>query len=192
MYAYIQMIVLSYSWQVERWLFKASTKISKNAICHFLLLFIGVKSGIPQEGHLEPKEMKIYQTFLFSVKAISFEKANCVDIVTNMYGHCYIHRTILAKSQNQINKSCAIYLQSLQHYLSISCLFRFIQIWKMVRNDKTLLAKLSYNINFRTCAIYPLYNSIDKTRKHSLVILSLFCLFIFEMSFVFSVSKWYL
>jgi len=63
MYAYIQMIVLSYSWQVERWLFKAVDKNSKNAICHFLLLFVGVKSGIPQEGHLEPEEMKVYHTF---------------------------------------------------------------------------------------------------------------------------------
>jgi hypothetical protein len=46
-----------------------------------------MKSGNPHEGHLEPKELKVYQTFLFSIKTISFEKANCVDIVTNMYGH---------------------------------------------------------------------------------------------------------
>jgi hypothetical protein len=46
---------------------------------------------------------------LFSVKTISFEKANCVDIHTHMYGQCYIHRTILVKSQKQINKSCLIY-----------------------------------------------------------------------------------
>jgi hypothetical protein len=52
-----------------------------------LLLFVDVKSGIPQEGHLEPTEMKVYQTFLFTIKTISFEKANCVDIVTNMYVH---------------------------------------------------------------------------------------------------------
>ena len=80
-------------------------KISKNAICHFLLLFVGVISGNPQEGHLEPEEMKIDQSFLCSVKAISFEKANCVDIVTNMYGYYYIHRRILVKSQKQIKIS---------------------------------------------------------------------------------------
>jgi hypothetical protein len=102
MYAYTQMIVLSDSWQVERWLFKVVHKKSeKNAICHFLLLSVGVKSGIPQKGHLEPKEIKVYQTFLFSVKTTSFQKANSADIVTNMYGHCYIHRTILVKSQNK-------------------------------------------------------------------------------------------
>jgi hypothetical protein len=37
-----------------------------------MLLFVGVKSGIPQEGHLEPKEMKVYQTFLFSLKTNFF------------------------------------------------------------------------------------------------------------------------
>ena len=36
---------------------------------------------------------------------------------------------------------------------------------KMVRNDKTMFVKLSYNINVGTCAIYPLYNSIDKHEK---------------------------
>ena len=48
----------------------------------------------------------------------------------------------------------------------------------MVRNDKTLFVKLSYNINVRTCAIYPLYNSIDKHEKtffsHSLIALIFF------------------
>ena len=164
MYAYMQMIVLSYSWQVERWLFKAS-KISKNAICHFLLLFVGVKSGILQEGHLEPKEMKIYQTFLFPVKTISFEKANCVDIVTKK--HCYIHRTILAKSQKQINKFCVIYLCYYHYSIVYQLVVYFVSYTykKMVRNDKTLFVKISYNISFRTCVIYPLYNSIDKHEK---------------------------
>jgi hypothetical protein len=80
-------------------------KSEKHVICHFLVLSVGVKSGIPQKGHLEPKEIKVYQTFLFSVKTISFEKANCVDIVTNMYGYYYIHRRILVKSQKQIKIS---------------------------------------------------------------------------------------
>ena len=124
--------------------------------------------------------MKVYQTFLFSVKTISFEKANCVDIVTNMYGHCYIHRTILAKSQKQINKSCVIYF-CYNHYNIIYQLVVYFVSYKyekMVRNDKTLIAKLSYNINVGTCAIYPLYNSIDKHEKtfcsHSLIVLFIY------------------
>ena len=48
----------------------------------------------------------------------------------------------------------------------------------MVRNDKTLLAKFSYNINVGTCATYPLYNSIDKHEKtffsHSLIVLFIY------------------
>jgi hypothetical protein len=188
MYAYIRMIELSYSWQVERWILKRSKKISKNAICHFLLLFVDVNSGIPQKGHLQPKEMNIYQTILFSVKTISFEKANCVDIVTHMYGHCYIHMTILVKSQKQINKSCVIYL-CYYHYsiiYELGVYFVSFKYKKMVRNDKTMFVKLSYNINVGTCAIYPLYNSIDKYEKtffsHSLIVLFIYfwnaiCLF---------------
>jgi hypothetical protein len=49
-------------------------KISKNAICHFLLLFVGVNSGNPQEGYLEPEEMKIDQTFLFQLKQFLLRK----------------------------------------------------------------------------------------------------------------------
>jgi hypothetical protein len=60
----------------------------------FCFYFVGVKSGIPQEGHLEPKEIKVYQTFLFSVKIISFEQTNCADIVTNMYTDSYLHKTL--------------------------------------------------------------------------------------------------
>ena len=45
----------------------------------------------------------------------------------------------------------------------------------MVRHDRTLFVKLSYNINVDTCAIYPLYNSIDKHENtlfsHSLIVL---------------------
>ena len=50
----------------------------------------------------------------------------------------------------------------------------------MVRNDNTLLVKLSSNINFDNCAIYPLYNSIDKHEKtffsHSLIALFIYFL----------------
>jgi hypothetical protein len=126
--------------------------------------------------------MTIYQTFLFSVKTISFEKANCVDSVTNMYGHCYIHRTILVKSQKQINKSCVIYLCYYHYSIIYELVVYFVSYTykKMVRNDKTLFVKLSYNINFRTCAIYPLYNSIDKHENtffsHSLIVLFIYFL----------------
>ena len=119
---------------------------------------------------------KAYQTFLFSAKTISFEKANCVDIDTNMYGHCYMHRTIL-------NKSCVIYFCYYHH----SIIYEFVvisfhtNIKKMMRNDKTLFVKLSCNINVGTCGIYPLYNSIDKHEKsffsHSPI--GLFIYFIF-------------
>ena len=48
----------------------------------------------------------------------------------------------------------------------------------MVRNDKALFVKLSYNINFGTSAIYPLYNSIDKHEKtffsHSRIVLFIY------------------
>jgi hypothetical protein len=138
------------------------------------------RSGIPQEGHLEPKEMKVYQTFLFSVKTISFEKANCADIVTNMYGHCYIHRTLLVKSQKQINKYCVIYIYYYHYIIIYELVVYFVSFKykKMVRNDKTLFVKLSYNINVGTCVIYPLYNSIDKHDKtffsHSLIVLFIY------------------
>jgi hypothetical protein len=136
-----------------------------------------MKSGIPHEGHLEPKEMKVYQTFFFSFKTISLGKSNCVDIVTNMYGHCYLHRTILVKSQNQINKSCVIYFCYYHYSIIYELVVYFVsyKYEKMVRNDKTLFVKHSYNINFGTCVIYPLYNSIDKHEKtffsHSLIVL---------------------
>jgi hypothetical protein len=121
--------------------------------------------------------MKVYQTFLFSLKTISFEKANCVDIVTNMYGHCYIHKTILVKSQKQINKSCVKYFCYYHYSIIYELVVYFVsyKYEKMVRNDKTMFVKLSYNINVGTCVIYPLYNSIDKHEKtffsHSLIVL---------------------
>jgi hypothetical protein len=111
-----------------------------------------MKSGIPHEGHLEPKEMKVYQTFFFSFKTISLGKSNCVDIVTNMYGHCYLHRTILVKSQNQINKSCVIYFCYYYYSIIYELVVYFVsyKYEKMVRNDKTMFVKLSYNINVGT------------------------------------------
>jgi hypothetical protein len=141
MYAYIRMIVLSYSWQVERWLFKA---VDKNAICHFLLLFVGMKSGIPHEGHLEPKEMKVYQTFFFSFKTISLGKSNCVDIVTNMYGHCYLHRTILVKSQNQINKSCVIYFC----YYYYSIIYELVVYFVSFKYQEVIL---HWHVHYKGC-----------------------------------------
>ena len=53
----------------------------------FLLLFVGVKSGIPSERHLEPKQIMVYQTFLFSVKIISFEKNKFVQILSQICMH---------------------------------------------------------------------------------------------------------
>ena len=78
------------------------------------------------------------------------------------------------------------------HYRIIKELVVYFVSYKykqMVRNDRPLFVKLSCNIDFDACAIYSLYNSIDNTKTHSLVIPSLFCLFIFEMSFVFSVRS---
>ena len=98
-----------------------------------------------------------------------------------MHGHCYIHRTILVESQKQINKYCVIYL----YYYHNSIIYELVVYYfvsykykKMVRNDKTLFVKLSCNINFGTCAIYPLYSSIYKPEK-SLFSHSLIALFIY-------------
>jgi hypothetical protein len=135
---------------------------------------------------------KAYQTFLFSVKTISFEKANCVDIDTNMYGHCYMHMTmllfVLVKSQKQINTSCVIYLCYYHYSIIYELVVYFVscKYKNMVSNDKTLFVKLSCNINVGTCAFYPLHNSIDKYEKtffsHSLIVLFIYfwnviCLF---------------
>jgi len=43
-------------------------------MCHFLLLFVGVKSGIPPEGHLEPKEIKVIKHFSFQLKQFLLRK----------------------------------------------------------------------------------------------------------------------
>jgi predicted metallo-beta-lactamase superfamily hydrolase len=64
----------------------------------------------------------------------------------------YIHRTILAKSQKQINKSCVIYF-CYNHYNIIYQLVVYFVSYKyekMVRNDKALFVKHSYNINVGT------------------------------------------
>ena len=97
-----------------------------------------------------------------------------------MYGYCYIYRTILVKSQKQINKSCVVVFFN-SHYSIIYELVVYFVLYKykkMARNDKTLFVKLSCNINVGTCAIYPLYNSIDKHEKtffsHSLIVLFIY------------------
>ena len=41
---------------------KRKPKISKNAICHFLLLFAAFNLEIPQERHLESKEVGLLST----------------------------------------------------------------------------------------------------------------------------------
>jgi ABC-type uncharacterized transport system fused permease/ATPase subunit len=178
MYAYIQIIVLSYGWQVERWLLNSrSNKISKNGICNFLLLFVDVKSGIPQEGHLEPTEMKVYQTFFLQLKQFRLRKQIAL-----------ILSQICMYIQKQINKSCVIYLCFYHYSIIYELLVYFVsyKYEKMVRNDKTLFVKHSCNINVGTCAIYPLYNSIDKHDKtffsHSLIVFFIYfwnviCLF---------------
>ena len=87
--------------------------------------------------------------------------------------------------------SCVIYSCYYHNSIIDELVVYFVshQYKKMVRNDKTLFVKLSCNIKVGTCAIYPLYNSIDKHEQPSLIITSLSCLFIFETSFVSRVSK---
>ena len=86
--------------------------------------------------------------------------------------------------------SCVIYSCYYHNSIIYELVVYFVSHqYKKMRNDKTLFVNLSCNIKVGTCAIYPLYNSIDKHEKPSLIIPSLSCLFIFETSFVSRVSK---